>query len=252
MRTCFVLVILISLNLLLLGCIGSGKAPLETLNYTSEPAKNHNLIVFLQGLGGTTNCFISGHACFESQGFVEAVRSRGLPYDMAAPNTHFGYYNSRTLEERLRADVILPAKASGYKKIWLVGVSMGGLGSALYFKQHTPDIAGVLILGPFLGDSKILDEIIAAGGVAQWDPGDYDAQEDWQRMLWHWLKDYNRRQGNHAPIYLGYGTDDPYVKGHALLASYLPPAHVIAVDGGHSFSTFKDIWEIFLDRGILQ
>ena len=76
MRTCFVLVILIALNLLLLGCIGSGKAPLETLNYTSEPAKNPNLIVFLQGLGGTTNCFISGHACFESQGFVEAVRSR--------------------------------------------------------------------------------------------------------------------------------------------------------------------------------
>lgn len=250
MRTFSVLVILISLSLLTSGCF-SGKAPLETLNYTSEPAKNRNLIVFLQGMGGTTNCFISGNACFESQSFVEAVRARGLPYDMAAPNTHFGYYNSRTLEERLRADVILPAQASGYKKIWLVGVSMGGLGSVLYFRQHTQDIAGILILGPFLGNSKILDEIIAAGGVTHWNPGDYDAQEDWQRMLWHWLKDYPRQPGDHAPIYLGYGTDDPYVKGHALLAAYLPSEQVIAVDGGHSFGTFKEIWEIFLDRDIL-
>jgi len=99
---------------------------------------------------------------------------------------------------------------------------------------------------------KITDEIIAAGGVARWNPGDYDAQKDWQRMLWHWLKDYNRQQGDHAPIYLGYGTDDPYVKGHSLLAAYLPPEQVIAVDGGHSFGTFKEIWEIFLDRDILQ
>ena len=231
------------------GC--SGKKPLETLQYESEPVHHKGLVVFLQGMGGTTNCFIAGNKCFAAEGFVEAVRTRGLPYDMVAPGAHFGYYKDRTLEERLRTDVILPAKARGYERIWLVGVSMGGLGSLLYLKQHPEDVDGVLTLGPFLGYDKIIDEIAAAGGVEQWQSGSFDRQDDWQRMMWQWLKERDR-QPDAAPIFLGFGANDPYVKAHRLLAGILPPQQVLEVDGGHSFSTFKRVWEIFLDRGHLD
>ncbi|KPJ76663.1 MAG: hypothetical protein AMJ54_10720 [Deltaproteobacteria bacterium SG8_13] len=231
------------------GC--GGKKPLETLTYESEPPRNKGLIVFLQGLGGTTNCFTAGNECFAAEGFVEAVRSRGLPYDMAAPGAHLGYYKDRTLEERLRSDVILPARAQGYERIWLVGVSMGGLGSLLYMKQHPEDVEGVLTLGPFLGYDRIIDEITAAGGVWRWQPTDFDAQKDWQPMLWQWFKDRDRQQ-NATPIFLGYGTGDPYVNAHRLLAATLPPTQVLSVEGGHSFKTFRKIWEKFLDRGHLD
>ena len=240
---------LLAVAVLAVGC--SGKKPLETLHYESEPPRNKGLIVFLQGMGGTTSCFTAGHKCFATEGFVEAVRSRGLPYDMVAPGTHFGYYKDRTLEERLRTDVILPARARGYNKIWLVGVSMGGLGSVLYLNRHPDDIAGILTLGPFLGYDKILNEITAAGGVQHWQPGSFDDQKDWQRSIWQWLKN-RERQPDAAPIFLGYGSNDPYVKAHKLLASTLPPQQVFAVDGGHSFTTFKRIWETFLDRGHLD
>lgn len=240
---------LIILAVLVGGC--SGKKPLETLTYESDPLHNKGLIVFLQGMGGTTSCFIAGHKCFATEGLVEAVRSRGLPYDMAAPAAHFGYYKDRTLEQRLRTDIILPAKARGYTKIWLVGVSMGGLGSVLYLKRHPDDISGILTLGPFLGYDKIIEEIVAAGGVQQWQPGSFDKHKDWQRMLWQWLKERNQ-QPDAAPIFLGYGTSDPYVKAHKLLASTLPPEQVLAEDGGHSFTTFRNIWEVFLDRGHLD
>lgn len=239
------------------GCIGSGKAPLESLTYVATPEKNNNLIVFLRGMGGTLNCPISGHKCFETEGFVEAVKKKGLPYDMIAPNAHFLYYENRTLDERLTEDVIQPARAGGYDKIWLVGVSMGGLGSLLYLKEHPENIDGILTLGPkldanFVGNGAIIDEIAVAGGVDNWEPGNYDPEEDWPRMLWDWLKKYNHDGVDAPPIYLGVGTEDGFFKAQNLLASDLPQDRVIFVEGGHRFSTFKKIWDIFLDRQILQ
>ncbi len=238
--------------MLLTGCFAPGKVPLEVLKYESTPERNKNLIVFLRGMGGTLNCIFDGHECFEKVGFVEAVRMRELPYDMIAPNAHFGYYNDRTLIVRLKEDVIQPAKAMKYEKIWRVGISMGGLGSILYLKEHTKNIDGILLLGPFLGDRLIIDEIYSAGGIDQWEPGDYDEEDDWQRMLWHWLKEYIRHGNVHPPIYLGIGTEDFNYRSHKLLASALSPEHVIEISGKHRFSTFKRIWDIFLDRQILK
>ncbi len=238
--------------MLLTGCFGPCKAPLDVLKYEATPERNKNLIVFLRGMGGTLNCIFDGHKCFEKEGFVQAVRMRGLSYDMIAPNTHFGYYNDRTLMVRLKEDVILPAKAMNYEKIWLVGTSMGGLGSILYMKDYEKNIDGVLLLGPFLGDRLIVDEIYSAGGIAHWEPGNYDEKDDWQRMLWHWLKEYSRHGSIHPPIYLGIGKEDLYYRAQKLLASSLSFEHVIEVSGKHRFSTFKRIWDIFLDRQILN
>ena len=236
----------------LTGCFAPCKVPLEVLKYESTPERNKNLIVFLRGMGGTLNCIFDCHECFEKVGFVEAVRMRGLPYDMIAPNTHFGYYNDRSLIVRLKEDVIQPAKAMKYEKIWLVGTSMGGLGSILYLKEHTKNIDGVLLLGPFLGDRPLIDEIYKAGGVELWEPGDYNEKDDWQRMLWHWLKEHIRHGNDHPSIYLGIGTEDFYCQAQKLLASSLSPEHIIEVSGKHRFSTFKRIWDIFLDREILK
>jgi pimeloyl-ACP methyl ester carboxylesterase len=238
--------------LLLTGCFATAKAPLEILKYETTPERNKNLIVFLRGMGGTLNCIFDGHECFEKVGFVEAVWMRGLPYDMIAPNAHFGYYNDRSLMARLKEDVILPAKAMNYEKIWLVGTSMGGLGSIMYLKEHTKDIDGVLLLGPFLGERSLIEEIYSAGGIDQWEPGDYDEQEDWQRMIWHWLKDYSQDGSIRPPIYLGIGKEDHFYRDQKLLASSLPPERVIEVSGKHRFSTFKRVWDIFLERQILK
>ena len=234
--------------ILICSCVSSGKSPMEVLQYEASP-RNKNLIVFMRGMGGTWGCLIDGHECFYQEGFVEAVRMRNLPYDMVAPEAHFGYYQNRTLWKRLKVDVIEPAKARGYENIWLVGVSMGGLGSLLYMKENPEDIDGVLVMGPFLGDPNgIIREIENAGGVHQWEPGDYDEYEDWQRMLWHFLKDYGNTEHRQVPLYLGMGEDDPYFDSQKLLADYLPAEQVLQVDGGHFLSTFKKLWLAFLDQ----
>jgi len=136
---------------LVYGC--SFNSPLNTLYYETEKSfSQKNMIIFLRGRGGD-------HNDFESQGFVNEVIKRKLPYAMAAPNAHFGYYFGETLVSRLKIDIIEPAKLKGYNKFWLVGVSMGGFGSLIYAKQHFEDIEGICLISPFLGYEKIISEI---------------------------------------------------------------------------------------------
>ncbi|MRR14907.1 MAG: alpha/beta hydrolase [Deltaproteobacteria bacterium] len=223
----------------LTGCALFATAPMDVLTYKHQSdAAHEGLFVFLRGIGGS-------HCSFEEEGLVADVWARDLPFDMAAPNAHFGYYERGNLVSRLKEDVIDPARARGTRKIWLVGVSMGGLGALLYLKERPEDIAGVYLISPFLGTQYFLDEIKAAGGVNQWDPGPYNAMLDWQRMLWHWLKT-DPAGCRDKVVYLGYGTEDVYKSASQLLAPMLPPSHVYAIAGAHDYQTFKTLWKVFL------
>jgi pimeloyl-ACP methyl ester carboxylesterase len=230
------------LSLSAAGCSYLAQQPLEIATYRTVPeSERRNLIVFIRALYGN-------HKTFEKEGFVAMVRAKGLRYDMVAPNAHMAYYYGRTLDKRLKEDVIEPARAAGYTNIWLVGVSLGGLGSLMYLLKYPEDsgITGIVLMAPFLGEREILNEIIQAGGVRKWEPGGYN-ENDWQRLLWDWLKRYDQQQARLPPIYLGYGDNDSYAMGQRLLATILPRDHVIAIKGTHSVDTVKQIWAIMLD-----
>ena len=222
------------------GCAFFDKSPMDVWFYEHPDRKEvpRQMIVFLRGLGGS-------HLSFEEEGFVADVLSCGLTYDMAAPNAHFGYYGGRSLVVRLKQDVIAPAQSRGCKTIWLVGVSMGGLGAMLYLMEYPEDITGVYLIAPFLGGSAILKEIEDAGGVKSWHPGPYRIEDDWERMFWHWIQK-SIRDNPRANVYLGYGARDPYKPGSELLAEILAPGHVTVIDGSHDYETFKTLWRQFL------
>ncbi len=228
---------------LLSGCGYLAGKPLEVLTYKNAAGSHKNLLVFVRGLGGS-------HRTFAEEGMVEVTWQKGFDVDMAAPDSHFAYYSERTLIPRLRQDVILPAGQEGYEKIWLIGPSMGGLGSLLYTRQHPEEISGICLLSPFLGDDAIIEEISAQGGVLRWQPGDYDPEKDWQRMLWHWIR-MEVAHDKSVPIYLLYGEEDNYVAAQRLLASVLPADRVASLPGGHDYQTFKALWQVFLDWNLL-
>jgi pimeloyl-ACP methyl ester carboxylesterase len=233
--------------LAILVCCGCAtNAPLDTLYYTvPEGGQPKTMLILLRGR-------IGSHTIFEKEGMIDDVRTRKLPIDIAAPEAGLGYYVGRTLVPRLQEDIIEPAKAKGYQRFWLVGFSMGGLGSLMYTREFADEIAGVCVVSPFLGYRSIIDEIETAGGLLQWEPGDYDPEEDWQRMFWHWLK----RSADDGPlmekIYLGYGTEDSFVKAQRLLEAILPDGHVITTEGGHTQEIMKALWVTFLDQGVIR
>jgi pimeloyl-ACP methyl ester carboxylesterase len=223
------------------GCFPRTTIPIPVLEYGRMDASvNKNLLILLRGMGGSPEDF-------NKHGLIQEVRSRRLPFDISVPNAHFGYYKSRTLEERLKHDLIEPARQKGYQQIWLAGFSMGGLGSLFYLRRFKKDVDGVILVSPFMGWENTLHAIEKSGGIQNWEPK--RNSDNWQQLIWGWVKTYAKNPGIYPPIYLGYGTQDGMTgKGPVLLSAALQEERVFSIKGRHDYKTFISIWNIHLDR----
>src|SRR2546421_725237 len=144
-----------------------------------------------------------------------------------------------------------PARQAGYRRVWLVGISMGGLGALATAQQHEDDIEGILLLAPFLGDEEVIDEISARGRLARWTPSPAaDGSDDYHR-LWRWLKRYTAPGDVRPRLYLGYGTEDRFARADGLLAEALPASHVSRTPGPHAWGPWRELFGAFLASGAL-
>ena len=230
-----------ALILLLLPVIGCAFLPRETVPIRSEyhawgdGRHASTLFVLLPG-------YLASPKDFEMHGFIAAIRDVKARVDAIAVDAHYGYYRSRTLPKRLHEDVILPARKKGYRSIWIVGISMGGLGALFYEKTCPHMVEGIILLAPFLGDEPVIEEIEKAGGLAQWMPPESFVHKDYQRPLWAWLQ--NRVNSRGAPLYLGYGDKDRFARACSLLCKTLPSGRCRVLPGGHDW----DVWEPLFRR----
>lgn len=206
---------------------------------------------------------------FAQEGFVRILRERHVAADVQLVDAHFAYYKNRSIHERLHADVLQPARAKGYRSIWLVGISLGGVGSMVLADAYPGDINGIVMLAPYLGERETAEQIRAAGGLAHW-PAPPRKKDDAGAQLWRWLKgqtqpqDPNQRDlaaklsaspaanlaASHPslPIYLGYGTGDRFVYNQTLLSESLPKSRVFTVAGGHDWSAWTPLWQRIVDE----
>jgi pimeloyl-ACP methyl ester carboxylesterase len=216
-------------------------APMRTVTTPADAGHpSRCLLVFLPGFGDSAESY-------SDFGFIDALRARSLPVDTIAANATFGYYANRTILTRLHNDVILPARAHGYEQIWLVGISMGGMGALLLAKEERTALAGIFLIAPYLGNDEILREIDRAGGLARWQPRDVEPT-DYQRAVWIYLQGLTEDRASRPTIYLGAGDTDKLKYGHTLLAAALPPERVFGTAGGHDWNPWSVLWAHFLDR----
>jgi pimeloyl-ACP methyl ester carboxylesterase len=212
-------------------------APLMRIAYPGEE-ESTTLIVLLPGIGDLAEDF-------ERRGFIAEMRRHGISADALAIDAHYGYYASRAIHERLTQDVIASAREAGYEHIWLAGISLGGFGAASYAARNAENIAGLLLLAPYLGGAELVREITAAGGAGNWQPGTVN-EDDFQRGLWAWFKQNLDDAAAGLPVYLGYGERDMFESAHALLAELLPDRQVHVIPGGHDWQTWKKLWQLHL------
>lgn len=198
------------------GCFRPGPAtvPLRTLEIADGAPGSRCLVVFLPGRGDTPEHFVRN-------GFPEDLRRAGSRCAMVGVDAHLGYYFEKTVVDRLREDVIAPARERGVEEIWLVGISVGGLGSLLYTKEHPGEIAGIVAIAPYLGDEK----------------------EDFTAFR-SWLEE--RPAPGDPPLFLIYGKRDRFAGANGELAARLPADHVFQVPGRHTWATWRRGWEAFL------
>jgi pimeloyl-ACP methyl ester carboxylesterase len=183
---------------------------------------------------------------FGRGGFGRAVAERNLPMDVIAVDAHLGYYRTRTVIDRIRTDVIEPARRRGYEEIWLAGTSLGGLGSLIYMREHPGDLRGVLVIAPYLGEEDVIDEIEAAGGPRQWQVPPTIAGNDIGRTVWSFLAGGGLSRSE-LPVYLGWGEGDRFARSNAMFGGLLPPERLFRAPGGHDMKTWNRIWARFLD-----
>jgi len=228
----------------LLGCAAlacattSKDRTMEVERHPPKQRRSNTLMVLLPGAGDAP-------AAYVENGFVGALSEARGDIDVLAVDAHAGYYFGRTIIDRLREDVIEPARAEGYEQIWLVGISMGGFGALLFTQHHGEMIDGLIVLAPYLGKARTLRPMNAVG-VRAWEPG--PAEGDYSYELWRWLKGYQDQESSpgHPPLYLGYGLDDRSARAHALLSDLLPADHTFTGDGGHDWNVWTPLWQRIL------
>jgi pimeloyl-ACP methyl ester carboxylesterase len=191
---------------------------------------------------------------FQREGFVQAVRERQLALDVLLVDAHRGYYSNRSIIDRLRADVMQPARAQGYRHIWLAGISLGSVGAMLYADAWPGEADGVVMLAPFLGSHLSAVEIRNAGGLAAWPTPVGPADGDLDIALWRWLQGQTSASiaGTKRPLHLGYGLDDRFAFNQAVLGEAMPAERVFTTEGGHDWPAWRALWARMLDVGVLS
>ena len=190
-----------------------------------------------------------------AQGMVQAVRERGLAVDMVLAALTLDHLRDGSAFERLHDAVMQPYRARGYRRIWLVGISLGAYVAMGYAARHPGGVEGIVAIAPYLGRAGLLQQVAAAGGAAAWqaqaaaqsvgqehDAADADAQ------LWRWIA---RRDPDAPALFLSHGQDDRFAQAQRLLAQTIAPARVRSAAGGHDWAPWRRLWSDWLDLGLL-
>ena len=205
-----------------------------------DPRPDRTLLVMLPGVGIEPEDFAA-------HGFVAAAQASGLPVDIAVARPDLDLYLEGTIADAIESAIVAPARQVGYRRIWLLGISLGGMGALLYAGSPLASVDGIILLAPFLGTPGIIAEIGRAGGLHAWQPGEI-AAKDGERALLAWLKSYIATLPPRPMLYLGYARGDRFVAGHVLLAGHLPAGRVVVAEGGHDWETWGKLWQLVLDK----
>jgi pimeloyl-ACP methyl ester carboxylesterase len=185
----------------------------------------------------------------DEQGFVAALRQRQLPVDLRLVDVTAQRVIDKTLVDALHENVLLPARAEGYRAVWLAGISMGAFSALYYVAHHAEQVAGVFLMAPYPGTADVLTEIRAAGGPLAWcqSPGSVLDERRW----WQWLGQQALQGQWPTPVYFGTGNADRFFSGQQLLADVLPEERVRMIPGKHQWPTWQALWADWLDHGPL-
>lgn len=193
---------------------------------------------------------------FDRHAFDDVLSRRHPGIRTIAADAHMGYYRRRTVLDRLVEDVVQPLRQDGYR-VWLAGISLGGLGTLLYAKEHGDDprlgIEGLVTMAPFLGNDQLIDEITAAGGPLHWQPPSEVPPRGRKSVgyeLWPWLAQWHGRAANERPeIILAYGLRDDFAPAGELLASLLDEDRVFTHPAGHDWDAWTPLWRAVVEAG---
>jgi len=172
-------------------------------------------------------------------GLPEVLAASGLRLDLLAPELPIDLaHGGNTV--RLLAEEVLPPLRQRYRRLWLGGISMGGLLALAQAQRDPAGLAGLCLLAPYPGSRLTTNAIARAGGLDAWLPTPAQA-DDLEFQLWQAL-----REGQpDLPVFLGLGRDDRFADAMRLLARRLRRAALHEVPGGHDWDAWLPLCRQF-------
>jgi pimeloyl-ACP methyl ester carboxylesterase len=217
--------------------------PTETIA-APQPAAERTLVIVLPGIAG-------GAREMKERGIAQTIHAAWPNADVLLADARYPYYRDGKLVARLHEDVVTPARQAGYRRIWLAGASLGGMGAVLYEREHPGMLTGIVLFAPFLGEEALLQEIREAGGLRNWNPGPLPVQLDaaaYQRQIWARIQVWARQPELARRVWIACGTQDYLRSGAELLATALPATHFIEEPGGHTWNTWARLSRAVFSR----
>ncbi len=243
------------------GCIGfrSTEGPMQILeDRLACEVRPKTLVVFLPGAREVPQDLVN-------EGFVKALRDRHIQADMQILDSHYGYFSSLQIIDRLEKEVVLPARAKGYTQIWFSGISLGGFGTLIYGTAQAaakiPDprkmFNGFFVMAPYMGEKSVWQSVQTVG-LKNWVvPANKTTEsangvsKDFSTDLWRWLSGYATEKNNLPTAYIGYGTEDFLAPPNKVFGDVLPAQRRFEVPGGHDWPPWKILWARWLDQAPL-
>jgi len=187
---------------------------------------------------------------FVRAGFPAAVRAQGIDADVVMAEIRAAWFADGSIVRRIRESVVQPAQANGHSRIWLAGISLGGLAALSYAARHESDVSGIVLISPYPATRDVLREVDAAGGLESWKPA-IPPEGDLEREAWLWLA--GSRNGR-ASVHCYFSTGDRFAPGQRRMAAAVDPAHVRERPGGHDWEAWTALWIEFLadSKAVLQ
>lgn len=221
---------------MLCGCYPKGNPdkPIPTVLIPAPGQPVTRLVVVLPGRGDD----IAG---LQRVGISQAIQSQWPDSDVTLSGLAMGYYLQGGAIQRLHDEIIVPARAHGYREVWLLGASLGGLGALMYDAQWPDTVDGIVLMAPYLGEKPLLQEIAAVGGIAHWNPGPMPAQvngDNFQHELWRHLQTWSRHPEHARNVWLAYGDRDYLRDTMPSLTPLLLPSHVFVRSGSHAWAVW--------------
>lgn len=178
---------------------------------------------------------------FGAHGFFASAATRTPTLGLTAVDLDLATLSAGNALARLDTDIIAPLRKRRPRRLWLGGISLGGLLTLSYAADRIGPLDGLCLLAPYPGSRLTTLAIERAGGLAAWTLGS-EALNDPEFRVWHWLQ----APPPGLPVFIGYGRDDRFAAGMAALAACFPAARRVVVDGGHDWAAWEALWAEFL------
>ena len=232
------------LVLVIAGCSAGGdvREPIPVA-FIAAPKPALRLVVVLPGRGDDL-------ASLQRKDMADTIQTTWPAADVILTGLTMPFYRQGQAAKRLHDEIIAPARGNGHREIWLLGISLGGMGAVLYEREYPGQIDGMLLLSPYLGEKTIQDEVRNAGGLGNWNPGPLQpiGAGTFQRELWRTLKDLSAKPQRARAFWLAYGADEPFRAPIELMSPILPEGQVLMLPGRHDWSLWSPAASVLLER----